>query len=270
VPGTREKKRFPNRTRCLTSEKRVPATCSRDLSITRKRVPIELLHTWLVHRKCHTLLTASKHKLWEDTKIRIKSKVGCMSGGIATIRSTARNKAPHVGACKAGEYVFLDIKHPITFTGLTPSNTYKFYLIVVDAYSHYVRIYRLGNKSTKAVIQALKDYKLEHSSAAEYCYVNIESIRADHGSQFTSAEFLTYCQNAGVNLVLAAPKKQYQNNIAEHTWQTVSAMARSLLMHAWLPDTFWYHALQYSTFIFNILPVKGLVNNEEWPPLQMN
>jgi len=40
----------------------------------------------------------------------------------------------------------------------------------------------------------------------------------------------------------ATPKKQCQNHLAERTWQTVSSIARTLLIHAWPPDTFWYHA----------------------------
>jgi len=35
-------------------------------------------------------------------------------------------------------------------------------------------------------------------------------------------------------------------------------MARSLLVHARLPDSFMFHALIYSCHIFNVLPVKGL------------
>jgi hypothetical protein len=93
----------------------------------------------------------------------------------------------------------------------------------------------------------------------------MEKMHADHGSQFTSGEFQNYCHDTRINLVIAAPKKQYQNHIAERMWQTVSTMARSLLTHARLPDTFWYHALQYATHIFNVLLVKGFVKQEEVP-----
>lgn len=48
---------------------RVPTMRSRDHSCKRKRVPIELLHARLGHRKCRTLLAASEHGLWADTQI---------------------------------------------------------------------------------------------------------------------------------------------------------------------------------------------------------
>jgi hypothetical protein len=48
-------------------------------------------------------------------------------------------------------------------------------------------------------------------------------------------------------------------------WQTTSSMARALLIHTWLPDTFWYHAIVYATYIFNVLPVRGIKNDKDYP-----
>ncbi len=99
-----------------------------------------------------------------------------------------------------------------------------------------------------------------------YGYLNIERKCADAGiSQFTADQFHEHCHTSGICLVLAAPKKQNQNHLAKRTWQTVSAMGRSLLEHVWLPDTFMYHALVYETHIFNILPVRGLLDEQKVP-----
>jgi hypothetical protein len=69
---------------------------------------------------------------------------------------------------------------------------------------------------------------------------------------------MQHCWTAGIQLILAASKKQYQNHLAECTWQTISTMSISLLIHARLPNMFMFHALVYAYNIFNILPVKGL------------
>jgi hypothetical protein len=98
-----------------------------------------------------------------------------------------------------------------------------------------------------------------------YGYVDIQKIRADAGSQFTSDEFSTFCRDAGIHLTLAALKKQYQNHLAERTWQSISNIGRSLLVHARLPDTFMYHALVYACHIFNVLPIRGLQNDDDIP-----
>ncbi len=75
-------------------------------------------------------------------------------------------------------------------------------------------------------------------------------------------EFQDFCRDKSINLSLAAPKKQAQNHFAECTWQTVNNMARSMIVHARLPDSFLYHAICYASAVFNILPVKGLVNED--------
>jgi transposase InsO family protein len=167
-------------------------------------------------------------------------------------QATARNKEPHTGATVSGEYVFVDILHPSTAIGLTPNTSYTFYLILVDAFSRYACMYGLPDKSTDAVVTAIKQYSADHKRVDTYGYLNLERIRADAGSQFTSEEFSTYCREAGIQLVLAAPKKQYQNHLAECTWQTISSMGRSLLVHAHLPDTSVYHALAYACHTFNV------------------
>jgi hypothetical protein len=184
----------------------------------------------------------------------------CVSCHISTIRATARNKEPHTPGMYPGEYVFMDIIHPVTRVGLTSDTTYAFYLILVDAYSRFTCLYGLPDKSTDSVISAIQRYQADHGHVGNYGYLNIERIRADAGTQFTSTDFKQYCWQAGIHLVLAAPKKQYQNHLAERSWQTISTMARSLLVHARLPDSFMYHALVHSCRIFNVLPVKGLKN----------
>jgi hypothetical protein len=146
------------------------------------------------------------------------------------------------------------------------STSHRFYLLVVDAFSRYVKIYGLPKKSTSAVVAALQQYQADHSPTGTYGYLDTDRIRTDAGSQFTSAEFAQYCIQHGIKLMLAAPRKQYQNHLAERTWQTVTSTARSLLIHARLPDTFWFHALAYSTYIFNVLPVRGLRNDDTEQP----
>lgn len=121
------------------------------------------------------------------------------------------------------------------------------------------------DKATTAVITTIQQYRADNHQAGTHGYLDIECIQADAHSQFTADQFCEHCRQSGIHLVLAAPKKQYKNHLAEHSWQTVSTMGRSMLVQAWLPDTFMYHALVYATYIFNILPVRGLLDDQEIP-----
>jgi transposase InsO family protein len=157
----------------------------------------------------------------------------------------------------------MEILHPIVAIGLTKVTTFPFYLILVDAYSRYACLYGLLDKSSECVIDTLTRYQVDHGHIGNYGYLDIARVRADSGSQFTSTEFKKHCWKAGIQLSLAAPQKQYQNHLAECTWQTICTMARSLLVHAQLPDSFMYHALVYACHTFNVLPVKGLYSGDQ-------
>jgi hypothetical protein len=78
-----------------------------------KRLSLELLHNRLGHRKCCIILTVSEDNLWEDVTVCMSPETGCLSCGISTIQSTARNKEPHIGTKKPGEYMLLTICVPI-------------------------------------------------------------------------------------------------------------------------------------------------------------
>jgi len=235
----------------------VPFNCSHDHSANKKRTGLELLHQRLGHRKCRALLAASEHRVWADTFVCMGPEEECISCEISTARASKRNKEPHTGGTYPGEYVFLDILHPVVPVELTWDSTYPFSVILLDAYSRYACIYGIRDKSSSCIIDALTRYQANHGYIGNYGYLDIARIRADSGSQFTSEEFREHCRTAGINLSLAAPKKQYQNHLAERSWQTISTMARSLLVYARLPDSFMFHALIYSCHIFNVLPMKG-------------
>jgi hypothetical protein len=236
----------------------IPYRRSHDHSANKKRTSLELLHQRLGHRKCRALLDASEHGVWADTLVHMGPEEECVSCDISTARASNRNKEAHTGGLYPGEYVFLDILHPLVPVGLTRDSTFAFSLILVDAYSRYACIYGMLDKSSSCVIDTLLRFQADHGHIGNYGYLDIARIRADSGTQFTSQEFKEHCWQAGITLSLAAPKKQYQNHLAERSWQTIGNMARSLLVHARLPDSFMHHALAYSCHIFNALPVKGL------------
>jgi transposase InsO family protein len=191
----------------------------------------------------------------------------CLSCKIATIHSSDRNKLPHTPSTHPGQTIFLDILHPITDTGLTPNTTFPFYLILVDSFSRFSSVYGLRDKSTESVILCIEQYIADnrtHRLANPLLeFFDIERLRTDAGSQFTSTDFKNFCRRRHISLSIAAPKKQSQNHLAERSWQTINKMARSLLVHARPPDQYHYHAILYATSIFNILPIRDLYTPDD-------
>jgi transposase InsO family protein len=227
-----------------------------------KYTNLSLLHDRLGHRAIRTLLAADEHGVWHDTRIRMEPENDCVTCQIATIRTTARNKHSHTPASHPGATVFLDILPCKSSPGITPRTTHSHCLILVDSFSRFSLIYGLSNKTTETVVETLLKYAADYHVADEYGYLDIDRLKADAGSEFTSGAFKQFCAAHRINLSLAAPKRQENNHLAERSWQTIHRMARSMLVHARLPDQFHFHAIRYAASVFNILPVKNLYNTE--------
>ena len=207
-------------------------------------------------------MAADKHGVWKDTRICMEPEHDCVTCQIATIRATARNKHPYTPAGHPGATVFMDILPCKSSPGLTPKASYAHCLILVDAFSRFSVIYGLRHKNTQGVVNTILQYGADYRMADEYGFLDIDRVRADAGSEFTSGPFKQFCATHKINLSLAAPKRQDNNHLAERSWQTIHRMARSMLVHARLPDQYHYHAIRYAASAFNILPVKNLYNAE--------
>jgi transposase InsO family protein len=160
-----------------------------------------------------------------------------------------------------GEMIFMDILPCKSQPGLTFKTSHAYCLLLVDAFSRYSVINGLANKSTDSVVKAILDHASSFKMADEYGYLDIDRIRADAGSEFTSGPFKDFCLQHNINLSLAAPKRQNNNHLAKRSWQTIHRIARSMLIHAHLPDKYQFHTIRYAAEIFNILPVKNLYNS---------
>lgn len=68
-------------------------------------------------------------------------------------------------------------------------------------------IYGIRDKTTQSVIDTLTRYQADYGHIGNYGNLNIEHVCADAGSQFASSEFKQHCWAAGIQVMLAAPKK---------------------------------------------------------------
>ena len=122
--------------------------------------------------------------------VRMGPEEECISCEISTARASHRKKEPHTGGTYPGEYIFLDILHPVVPVGFIQNSTFPFYLILVDAYSRYACIYGLRDKSSTCVIDTLTRYQADHGHVGNYGYLDIARIQQILGasSRLTNSE----------------------------------------------------------------------------------
>lgn len=86
----------------------------------------------------------------------------------------------------------------------------------------------------------------------------VKILRSDNGSEFTSKQFVDYCAKNGIKQELTAPHTPSQDGVAERRIRTLVEIARTILIAAKLPISFWAEAVNYANWIINRSATKSV------------
>lgn len=150
---------------------------------------------------------------------------------------------------RIGDLIYTDIGGPIT-----PSTLFgeKYYLTIIDDYSHFTEVYTLRYKSE--AIDYLKDYinRLNNRKC------NVLRIRSDNGGEFNSNEFKRFCKDKGIVQEFTSSYSPQQNGVAERMNRTLMDKVRAILLDSNFAKNMWGEALRYSNYTLNRSPTKAL------------
>jgi hypothetical protein len=125
---------------------------------------------------------------------------------------------------------------------------YKYYLVVLDDFSHYVWTFPLRAKSE--TFPTLRHF---FAWVSTQFGLTIKAVQCDNGREFdnsTSRDF-SLPRHAVTDVL---PYTSPQNGKAERMIRTTNDTIRTLLLQAHLPPRFWVEALHTSTYLLNRLP----------------
>ncbi|KAH9659148.1 hypothetical protein KPL70_023755 [Citrus sinensis] len=114
------------------------------------------------------------------------------------------------------------------------------------------------------VFEAFKKFKAAVEKESGY---QIKAMRSDRGGEFTSKEFLEFCEANGIRRPLTVPRSPQQNGVAERNNRTILNMARSMLKSKRLPKEFWAKAVACAVYLSNrssTRSVWGKTPQEAW------
>jgi histone deacetylase 1/2 len=114
-----------------------------------------------------------------------------------------------------------------SFTG------YKYYLALLDDYTHFVWTYPLRHKSNDA--QTIKNF---HAYGRTQLGRLILALQTDNGREFDNTTLRTFYSEHGIVLRLTCPYTSPQNGKVERILGTLNDGVRTLLLHADMPPTF--------------------------------
>jgi transposase InsO family protein len=143
-----------------------------------------------------------------------------------------------------------DLCGPVT--PATPGGR-RYFLLLVDDLSRYMWVVVLSSKGEAA--DAIR--RVQATSEAE-CGRKLRMLRTDNGSEFTVAEFASYCADEGVQRHYSVSYNPQQNDIVERRNQTVVGMARPLLKKRGMTAVFCGEAVVTTVYILNRSSTKAL------------
>ncbi|KAI3762373.1 hypothetical protein L1987_52802 [Smallanthus sonchifolius] len=140
-------------------------------------------------------------------------------------------------------------------------------LIVTDDFSRFSWVHFLGTKDETAEILQYLILSLE-----SLCKLKVRRIRSDNGNEFKNNLMELFCLKKGIRHEFSAPYTPQQNGVAERKNRTLIETARTMLLDAMLPVSFWAEAVNTACHFLNrVLVVKRhnktcyeLINNR--PP----
>lgn len=85
---------------------------------------------------------------------------------------------------------------------------------------------------------------------------SLKCLRFDWGGEFTSNEFVKFCDEHGIKRQMSTPKTPQQNGIAERRNGTIVEAARTMLIQGAVPKMFWREAISTIVYTLNWVFVK--------------
>jgi hypothetical protein len=130
---------------------------------------------------------------------------------------------------------------------------YKYYLIVLDDFSHYLWTFPLRLKSD--TFTTLSNFFSYVSTQFGY---TIKNIQCDNGREFDNSSTRSFLLTHGALLRMSCPYTSPQNGKAEHIIRSTNNIIRSLLIQSSLPARYWVEGLHTATYLLNRLPTKTI------------
>lgn len=139
----------------------------------------------------------------------------------------------------------LDLSGPMRKTSAMGS---RYSLIVVDSHTHYK--WELPLKKKSDVADTLRQLIVRLHATTKY---TVKRVHSDQGTEFTSAAFGAVCNEFNIAASTSIAYEPRQNPVAERCIQTLTTLARTMLLTSNAPLHLWQHARIYAAEVTNAI-----------------
>ena len=123
---------------------------------------------------------------------------------------------------------------------------YRYYVTFIDDKSRYTFVYLIRAKSE--VFAKFRDFEVLIRNK----YIKtIKILRSDNGGEYLSTEFDQFLKSKGIEKQLTVAYTPQQNGVAERMNRTIVESARTMMIHANLPKSYWGYAALNAVYVRN-------------------
>ena len=164
-------------------------------------------------------------------------------------------RLPFSSSSSCSTYPFELIHCDLWTSPIASVSGFKYYLVILDDFTHFVWTFPLRNKSeVHSLFLNFQRYVSVHF------FLPIRFIQCDNGREFDNIKNRTFFLQHGILLRFSCPYTSPQNGKAERSLRTLNDIVRTLLIQSSMPPKFWAEALHMATFLLNIRPSKTKPN----------
>ncbi|CAI5475279.1 unnamed protein product [Closterium sp. Yama58-4] len=131
----------------------------------------------------------------------------------------------------------------------------RYFLLVVDDYSHYTTVFPLRTKGEvpAILIPWIRAVRLQLRRKFQ-SDLPVLRLHSDRGGEFSSDLLRAFCKGEGILQPFTLPGSPQQNGVAERRIGLVMEIARTSLIHAAAPHFLWPFAVRYAAHQLNLWP----------------
>jgi hypothetical protein len=162
-------------------------------------------------------------------------------------------RLPFCGSSHRAEHPF-DLIHLDLWTSPVVSvSGSKYYLVILDYYTHYLWTFPLKLKSdtftTLSYFFAYVSTQFDRT---------VKAIQCDNGREFDNSSTRFFLLSNGTQYRMSCPYTSQQNDKTECIIRLVNNVIRTLLIQASLPGRYWAKGLHTATYMLNRLPTTAM------------
>jgi transposase InsO family protein len=165
---------------------------------------------------------------------------------------STRTKIPKTATTRAAQ--ILDLIHS-DLCGPLPTRSIghaSYFVTFTDDHSRKTWIYFMASKD-----QTLAKFRIFKSQIEKLTGRQIKALRSDGGGEYTSKEFVQFCQESGISRQLTAAYTPHQNGLAERRNRSILEKTRSMMLATGVPSFLWAEAAKTAVYLLNRSPTKA-------------